>query len=260
MGFKLKPAMEERMVDLVISIKNRVSELYKEAMEIEKLSEKLHKGENTQPELQQRFQSWYRACLKLFEKNSFSGIMEFQEYYSFPGNFTDLRRFTQLELEPRGDEDPQKEGYYKLFKHKMNAAIALILALPAEVESEQYSLFASLSYELITDEYEQAEYLLSKGFVRAAGAVAGVSLERHLHTLATSKNITVVKNPPTKPKAGFSDYLTSLKKAGFLDGARRKQFETLYEIRKQCAHPEEPKKEDVERLIKEGKLLASVIK
>ena len=142
----------------------------------------------------------------------------------------------------------------------MDQSIGLLVSLPSEIESKELSLFENITFNFIADEYDQAEYLFKNGFSRAAGVVAGVALERHVHLLAEKNNIEVKVNPPTKPKAEFSDYLASLKKADIINEVQRKQLDALYQIRKACAHPEEPKKEDIDRLIGEGKLLASTIR
>jgi hypothetical protein len=136
----------------------------------------------------------------------------------------------------------------------------LLSSIISELETKELNLFENISYEFIADEYDQADFLFKNEFTRAAGAIAGVAIERHLQTIAKKHNINVIANPPSKSKSDFSDYLASLKRSNIIDETQRKQFDALYQIRKMCDHPDEPKKEDVERLIRDGRLMASSIK
>ena len=99
-----------------------------------------------------------------------------------------------------------------------------------------------------------AEHLLSKGYIRAAGSVAGVVLEAYL------KNIAIQKGETINKVETISTYNSKLKKHigdilwGRVDAAAR--------IRNCCDHPKdtEPSKNDVSHLISETKQLLVEIK
>ena len=48
--------------------------------------------------------------------------------------------------------------------------------------------------DIFTDVLEQAEYLLSQGYLRASAVVAGVALESHLRKLAEKNSIPITKD------------------------------------------------------------------
>jgi hypothetical protein len=193
------------------------------------------------------YQDWYRKCLGLLEVNGSSALREFTKLYD-----SDVGVWTKLIPSNYGMSDTA-------VKLRMNIAaqVAMLAALPSELSGRAMDIQSELSYQYIADEYDQALVLSELGFERAAGAVAGVALERNLHLLAQKHDVDVAPNPPTKKRADFSDYLAALKKKGVINELQRKQYEALYEVRKQCSHPEEPKREDIERLIHDGKLLAA---
>ena len=78
--------------------------------------------------------------------------------------------------------------------------------------------------------------------------------------MADDRGIQVVVNPPTKKKPEAHDAIVSLKNAGVLTAVQQSQIESLFKIGNNCAHPKEQVvATDIERLIKEGKQLASII-
>ena len=85
-----------------------------------------------------------------------------------------------------------------------------------------------------------------QGFLRAAGAIAGVILEKHLRQVIADHGIVVRKAEPT-----INDFNDHLKKAGVLDVPAWRQIQRLGDIRNLCGHSKhrEPEKEEVEELI-----------
>jgi hypothetical protein len=97
-------------------------------------------------------------------------------------------------------------------------------------------------------------------FVRTAGMVARVALERHLFTVADSRSLAIIKNPPNKKAADMEDILQTLQKASVITAIQKSQFDSLFKVANNCAHPKEAVTEtDVERLIREGKQLTALI-
>ena len=232
------------MRDIITGIRQKVNELHKKAEEVIDLVRKKLDGEDVTEKLCLVAESWYQSTMALFRANDYSRIDDFSRKY---------------EIVIIGFTSPG--GYGKDFQHFSNIMIqmiALLRSFPDELENKSVTLFSQLNFEFIADEYEQAEELL-KVHVRAAGAVAGVALERHVHTLANTKGVKVESHPSSKTKPDFSDYLNALKKADVINEVQKKQFEALYQVRKSSSHPEEVDPEDVKRLIREGKILASTI-
>lgn len=101
------------------------------------------------------------------------------------------------------------------------------------------------------DGLKEAEILLGVGHVSAAGAIAGLVLERHLKSLCSQQH------PPLSygPSDGISKVNDLLKKAGVYDLAQYRLIQWMADIRNGCDHPQAvpPDKSKVEELIKKVK-------
>ncbi|ECZ7037335.1 hypothetical protein F8X97_15420, partial [Salmonella enterica] len=84
------------------------------------------------------------------------------------------------------------------------------------------------------------------GFVRAAGAVAGVVLEKHLSHVCNQHKLKLRKAHPT-----ISDYYQTLKDSDIIDTPTWRFIQHLGDIRNLCDHNKdrEPTKVDVSELI-----------
>jgi hypothetical protein len=106
------------------------------------------------------------------------------------------------------------------------------------------------------DGLKEAEILFSVGHITAAGAIAGVVLERHLKSLCDQQY------PPLSYGAGdgISKVNDLLRKASIYDTTQWRQIQWMADIRNGCDHPQTtpPSKENVEDMIKRVRgLLAS---
>jgi hypothetical protein len=116
--------------------------------------------------------------------------------------------------------------------------------------------------EVAATEIETAQDLLdnAKGeevFMRASGVIARVALERYLFTVADSRQLSI---PTTKKHPSVEDVLQTLQKAGVITAIQKSQFDSLFKIANDCAHPKEAVVPvDVQQLIRDGKQLAALI-
>lgn len=103
-----------------------------------------------------------------------------------------------------------------------------------------------LQAELFDTELDAARELLRTGHSRAAGAVAGVVLERHLSAVAAAHNVTVKKRDPS-----ISDLNEAIKAAGIIDIPNWRNIQRLSDIRNLCTHQKqrEPTVDEVRELI-----------
>jgi hypothetical protein len=110
--------------------------------------------------------------------------------------------------------------------------------------------------DLFDSELEAASELAKRGFTRAAGAIAGVVLEKHLGQVCANRNIGMKKTNPT-----ISDFNDALKKAEALETPDWRFIQHLGDIRNLCDHNKatEPSKDQVADLIQGvGKVLKTV--
>ena len=98
------------------------------------------------------------------------------------------------------------------------------------------------------DGLKEAEILLNVGHVTAAGAIAGLVLERHLKALCSQQH------PPLSygPSDGLSKVNDLLRKANIYDTTQWRQVQWMADVRNGCDHPQTtpPGKNEVEDLIK----------
>jgi len=113
------------------------------------------------------------------------------------------------------------------------------------------------AYSKLSDDLlESAQHLLSKGFARPAGVMAGVVLERHL------KNLLRKYNPPIKyTKSSTLSKLNDLCKETVYDLITWRKMQLLIDIRNFSAHDNtrEPTKNEVDELIRGVKALVLTI-
>ena len=99
---------------------------------------------------------------------------------------------------------------------------------------------------MFDSELDAARELAKKGFLRAAGALAGVILERHLSQVADNHKVSSSKAHPT-----ISDFNDMLKKANIYEVPEWRQIQRLGDLRNLCDHDKkrEPSKEEIDELV-----------
>jgi len=183
------------------------------------------------------YQDWYSSCCALLERNyNKERTSEFKSEYE-----NNIKKIISANYMSRDTE-------YKLvdsFKHQAS----ILNALPLYLEHRVSDMELTIASILMGDELLEAEYLLKKGFIRAAGALAGVVLERHLK-MQCDKNEPKLKYPKNATISKLSDIL---KDNNLLDIPEWRKIQYLGDIRNKCDHDKnvEPKKEEVAKLISE---------
>ena len=107
---------------------------------------------------------------------------------------------------------------------------------------------------IYVDELDSAEHLLKKGYIRAAGSIAGVVLENHLKTICKSIPSITLRGDET-----LSQYNAHLK--SILGNILWGKVDAISRIRNLCDHAKEetPTKADVLLLINETRNLLKEI-
>jgi len=124
---------------------------------------------------------------------------------------------------------------------------SVVDSIPAYMNARLYDVELAVAQAYVRDELSEAKVLLKSQFVRAAGGIAGVLLERHLKLLCDRHH------PPIKytKSAGISKLNDLLKNGGVYDVAQWRKIQWMGDIRNGCDHARttEPRKEDVRDLI-----------
>jgi hypothetical protein len=222
--------------------------------------------------LEEVTENWFRGSRALLVRENFSGLRDFD--WCYEAYYPDIHDKTKLSKDwscismfvyyPAGNRQHDKLNL-PYFSRKVTKCMALVASCVSEVKSRELAIIGELSYIVAADEFDTAKSLLDSSqddtIVRASGIVGRVALERHIRTVAEQHpEITIIKNPPGKAHADFSDYTLSLKKADVITEVQRARLDTLYRIGNNCAHAKEiVSRHDVEDLIRDGKSFAGLI-
>lgn len=88
-----------------------------------------------------------------------------------------------------------------------------------------------IEYDIFDSELDSAYELLKKKFLRSAGVIAGVLLEKHLLNVCNAHSIKIAKKEPT-----LSDLYNVLKDNAIIDLAMWRKLQYLGDIRNLCCH------------------------
>ena len=133
-----------------------------------------------------------------------------------------------------------------LVYRRYKTQLAIFESVATRFESTLLDIRKLTQADLFDSELDAARELTSHGFLRAAGVVAGVVLERHLSQVMDNHSVTTRKKGPT-----ISDFNDSLKNAGVLETPPWRQIQRLGDLRNLCGHDKgkEPTKDEIEELI-----------
>ena len=129
---------------------------------------------------------------------------------------------------------------------KMKSQNSILRSAMKRFEGRLFDVQEVLMADLFDSELDSARALNKNGFHRAAGAVAGVVLEKHLGHICGQHRLKTRKKHPS-----ISDYNDMLKTAGTIKTAQWRYIQHLGDLRNLCDHKKEqdPSKEDVVDLV-----------
>lgn len=199
-----------------------------------------------------KYQHWYSRAYKLVEALAPERLNEFTSYYLIDpkrkvtdaGNYVlqdyikGIGARTNLYEKPLWDTN-------NIAMIRILNQMQIIASLSSRIDSVLQDVTGHLFAELQDSELLAATQL-KKISQRAAGALAGVVLERHLQRVATNHKISIAKKNPT-----ISDLNDPLKNNGVYDTPVWRKIQLLADIRNLCSHQKssEPTEEQVDELI-----------
>ena len=203
------------------------------------------------PAFRTGYQRWYSEAIALVRQIIPDRLNDFRCLYMAPpnrktiefGNYV-LHDYLQglVVTHPYGDEKVGPSAALPQFRIQRS----ILESAKARFESSLFDIVALAQADLFDSEIGSARGLLKSKFTRAAGAVAGVVLEKHLITVCANRSVKIKKTNPTI--ATLND---ALKDAGVIDVAQWRFNQHLADIRNQCDHGKsaEPTVERVQDLI-----------
>jgi hypothetical protein len=137
---------------------------------------------------------------------------------------------------------PNPRGY--IFR-RLRAQVQIVESCRLHFDSGFMNLENVVRADLFESELDASRELLRLGFLRPAGVVPGVILEKHLKQVCDFHQIEV------KPEPSLSDLYDALYKENVITKVEHKTLERLAIIRNYCDHlkEREPTKEEVDDLL-----------
>jgi len=144
-------------------------------------------------------------------------------------------------------EEP-KEAISNRAINAIDLQIGMVKGILGKVEVEELRARRQISARVSRDEIERAWSLFEDGFIRSAGVVSAVAVERELLTLCEETEGVTEYNP----NHGISRLAQTLYEANQLSKTKWNDMKALASIRETCAHAENPNKSAVRRLISDS--------
>lgn len=206
------------------------------------------------PDFRSEYQTWYSEAKVVVKQLLPERLSDFVGYYESPKQRRELScenyriadslqgltasrtQFGQT-IEVVGPKTALPQFYQQL---------SILKSVEARFESSLFDIRQLLQADLFDSEIEVAKELAKNKFLRAAGAVAGVVLERHLRQVCDNHNISITKKSPT-----ISDFNDALKANGVIETPVWRFIQHLGDLRNLCDHDKqkEPTPIDIDDLI-----------
>jgi hypothetical protein len=130
----------------------------------------------------------------------------------------------------RSYSDAQPLGPSAAIPH-FRQQLSILESVRKRFKSSLFDIRQLVQADFFDSELDAAAELAKRGFARAAGAVAGVVLEKHLAQVCANHDIKVKKSNPT-----IGDLNDVLKENGTLDIPQWRFIQHLGDIRNLCDH------------------------
>ena len=207
----------------------------------------------TLPNFRDEYQTWYSEALAVVKQLLPDRVGDFVRYYETQNSRKHIdyenyriEDYLQRLVVTRNQLGSPKIVDISAAIPKFEQQLAILKSVSVRFESSLLDIQQLVQADLLDSELDAALILIKHGFLRGAGAIAGVVLEKHLAQVADNHNLKMRKKHP-----GINDFNELLRKEGVLDMSSWRQIQQLADIRNLCGHSKEtePKKEDVKDLV-----------
>lgn len=196
-----------------------------------------------------KYNEWYNEALCIIKQLTPERLDDFKSYYKIEKRkelsyetYTISDYLIGLVKTRLGEVVLPKRSVCSKFEQQLH----IVKSLKNRFESSLYDIKQLLQADIFDSEIDSAKELCKKGFYRAAGAICGVVIEKHLYEVCEQHQIKVTKKHPT-----INDYNELLKSNNVIDIATWRNIQRLADIRNMCDHHKdvEPTKDNIEELI-----------
>lgn len=234
-------------LELALLVKVHGAEKIKEALGFD---DKQAAGFEKLPKSNSSYESWYSEALAFIKQVLPDRLGDFKEHFEAAKNrksitFSTYRIQDALKgtkMTSYGEVIADHSAAIPHFQQQL----AIVKAASSRFESSLFEIRALVLADLFDTEIDSARELLRNKFLRAAGAVAGVVLEKHLRQVCDDHSVKVLKKNP-----GINDLNQLLRDASLTDVPQWRHITMLGDIRNLCDHnkQKEPTADQVQDLI-----------
>lgn len=237
---------------LVLSMQRSVNKQELEAFVRKGLKDGAEELLKSLPNFNEGYQAWYSEALALIRQLIPDRLADFRTHYDRPkvarkeitsANYV-IEDFIQGLKVTRGPENVVVEPGAAI--PRFTAQVAILKSCKARFKSSLFDIRQLVQADVFDSELDAARALLKNGFIRAAGAMAGVVLEHHLQQVMDNHAVKIVKKNPT-----LGDLSQALKDASVMDTPEWRRLLHLSDLRNKCDHKKaaDPTTEEVDDLI-----------
>jgi len=228
-----------------LSFRQRADEVQKKEI--------LETGARLKGSFEKNYQLWYSEALALIKQLMPDRFLEFSQLYHGDGKRKQIDGTTyHIQDWLNGLRSRERRFDTRNFDDlgavsmRFSTQLKILESAQTRFESSLFDVIQVVRADLFDSELDAARELAKNGFLRGAGAIAGVILEKHLAQVSSKHNVPIRKRHPT-----INDFNEALKAAGVLDVPAWRQIQRLGDIRNLCDHnaEREPTKDEVVELI-----------
>ena len=187
------------------------------------------------PDFKYAYQGWYSESLSLIKQLLPDRLGDFIRLYEKPKGRKDIG-FENYRIEDalqglRITRVGEVIADDKSAVPHLQQQLAILASVKKRFKSSLFEIKQLVQADLFDSEIDAARELLKNKFARAAGAIAGVVLEKHLAQVCANHSVSVPKKHP-----GIADFNDALKSASVIDVAQWRFHQHLADIRNLCDH------------------------
>ena len=229
--------------------------IYRELPTRQKLSkEDQEAADKVKNAFERDYQKWYTEGLAVVRQLTPDRFSEFEGLYKNDGkrksidgtNYSVQDWLNGIRSGTYGFPERKSFDDFGTIVMRFKTQKEILEATASRFESTLFDIKQIVQADLFDSELEASRELVKHGFLRGAGAIAGVVLKKHLVQVAQNHSITIRKQHPT-----ISELNDALKNGSVLDVPAWRGIQRLGDLRNLCDHNKhrEPTDAEVNELI-----------